>query len=277
MFSKRTLLILFLLTSVSLNAVILFFSLRHPGAFSGAEEAVFPVTAPFQELANMLIDKSRRCWRDYFYLVSVGEENLRLKKELGRAEETRNRCTELELANQRFRNLLRFRRKIDSRVLAAEVIGKDPSPWYRSIIINKGEKDGLRKSFPVLVPEGVVGVVTNVSAHYARVLLLVDRNSAVDALVQKSRARGIVRGDSAGACIYEYVLLRHEVEIGDTVVSSGLDGVFPKGLRVGEVTDVVRRTGGIFQEIKVKPYADFEKLEEVIVVIHHPPNAEVLP
>jgi rod shape-determining protein MreC len=143
----------------------------------------------------------------------------------------------------------------------------DPSPWFRSIMIDKGFSDGIRKGFPVVVPEGVTGQIIEVTKHYSKVLLLTDRNSAVDSLVQKTRARGIIRGSSEQLLSFQYVLRKYEIHKGDTVISSGLDGVFPKGLRVGRVQDIVRKNSSIFQEVSVIPFVDFEKLEEVMVIL----------
>ena len=112
----------------------------------------------------------------------------------------------------------------------------------------------------------LVGVVVEASGHYAKVLLLIDPNSAVDALVQSTRARGIVKGAGEGVCVFDYVLRKHAVSVGDTVVSSGLDGIFSKGLRVGRVSEIVRQNAGIFQKVSVTPYVDFEILEEVFII-----------
>ncbi|MBW2365959.1 MAG: rod shape-determining protein MreC [Deltaproteobacteria bacterium] len=130
--------------------------------------------------------------------------------------------------------------------------------------------DGLKKGLPVIIPEGIAGHITEVTSHYAKVLLIFDQNSAVDAFVQRTRARGIVKGETTGRCVLKYVLQKHDIRVGDTVVSSGWDGVFPKGLRIGYVSKVVKRTSGIFQEIKVTPYVDFDNLEEVLVILNPP-------
>jgi rod shape-determining protein MreC len=113
-----------------------------------------------------------------------------------------------------------------------------------------------------------VGQITEVSSHYSKVLLIIDPNSAVDALVQSDRARGIIKGDAAGELILKYVLRKSDIAVSDTVVSSGLDGVFPKGLAVGQVSGVFKPKAGIFQEVTVTPFVDFEKLEEVLVVLN---------
>ena len=153
---------------------------------------------------------------------------------------------------------LKFKKNIDERVLAAEVIAKDPSPWFKTVLIDKGNHDGVEKGMAVVIPEGIAGQTTEVSAHYSKVLLIIDHNSAVDALVQRDRARGIIKGGSAGQCLFKYVLRKHDVVVDDIVVSSGLDGVFPKGLPVGYVSGVIKPKSGIFQEVTVTPYVDFE-------------------
>jgi rod shape-determining protein MreC len=158
-------------------------------------------------------------------------------------------------------------------ILSAELIGRDTTPWFKTIIIDKGKADGIEKGFAVVVPEGIVGQVIHASYHYSKVLLIIDSNSAVDALVQKIRARGVVKGEPTGLCLFDYVLRKHEINVGDTVVSSGLDGVYPKGLRIGRVSEVVKRNSDIFQEITVIPFVDFETLEEVLILTS-PPNED---
>ncbi len=267
MFTQRTLLMIGILAAILINAAFLLYAVRHPDLSPGTEEMIMPLASPFQKQASAALRKIRNCWRAYFALVSVSEENRNLSTELALTRAAQTRCTELELTNARLRELLRLRRTVDDPVLAAEVIARDPSPWYTGITVSKGKLDGVRKGLPVIVPEGVAGLVSHVSDRHARILLLADPNSAVDAIVQRTRARGIVRGQSAGMCTYDYVLRGHEVRKDDILISSGLDGIFPKGLRVARVTEVVPVSSGIFQEIRAIPFANFEKLEEVLIIL----------
>ena len=174
------------------------------------------------------------------------------------------------LSNLRLRELLEFKKEIPYHFLAAEVISRDPSIWFKTVIIDKGLADGIQKGFPVIIPDGIVGQIIDVGAHYAKVLLIVDRNSSVDALVQKTRARGLIKGGRAGRCLFKYVLRKHDISIGDIVISSGLDKVFPKGLRIGSVSEIIKLNSGIFQAVAITPYVDFERLEEVFVVASLP-------
>ena len=128
---------------------------------------------------------------------------------------------------------------------------------------------------PVVIPEGIAGLVTDVARNYAKILLVIDQNNAVDALIQRTRARGIIKGEPSGRLMLQYVLRKHEIQVGDVVISSGLDGVFPKGIRIGFVREVNKPDSGIFQQLAVTPYADFEKLEEVLVVLDPPEQPEL--
>jgi rod shape-determining protein MreC len=224
--------------------------------------------APFQEIVSRSVRFTRSIWQNYFFLVSVAHENETLKESLNQYVEKKNEWREIGLANTRLRNLLNFQKAPTHQVVAAEVIAKDPSGWFKTVIIDKGSSDGLHKGLPVVLPTGIAGQVIEVSGRYAKVMLIVDRNSAVDALVQRSRARGIIKGESADQCRFEFVLRKHDAQIGDTVIASGLDGVYPKGLRIGRVSDLSQRSSDIFYEITVTPFVDFEKLEEVLVILY---------
>ncbi len=275
MFSKKTVMIAGMIVLVAICIIGLSVSdkLGYPSFRPGF--AIFFV-APFQEHTTRSIRFVRDIWNHYFFLVSVAKDNTRLKKSLNHVAEKNNRCNETELFNSRLRSLLNFRRTMDERVLAAEVISKDPSPWFKSVIIDKGKSDGVERGMPVVVSEGIAGLVTDVSYLYSKVLLIIDQNCAVDSLIQRTRVRGIIKGKS-DQCFFEYVLRKHGIMEGDTVISSGLDGIFPKGMRVGIVSDVARMSPGIFQQITVTPYVDFQKLEEVLVILNLPEHEIVRP
>ncbi len=254
---------------IAVNIIVLSVSNRRYLSYYGPGRIAISLIAPFQEAVSRSIRFVRDIWGHYFFLVKVAQENDNYKRALSHAVEKDNLYKELKLSNIRLRSSLNFRKTIPDKVIAAEVIGKDPSPWFKSIMIDKGKNDGVKKGVAVVIPEGIAGQVTEVSTHYSKVLLIIDHNSAVDALVQRTRARGIIKGGSADRCLFKYVLCKSDVAVGDTVVSSGLDGVFPKGLPVGHVSGVIRPNSGIFQEVSVTPYVDFEKLEEVLVVLNH--------
>jgi rod shape-determining protein MreC len=267
MFSKRALMIIGLIVFFAVSLTILILPHQPLEADGRAGGVVLGIVAPFQKLSSSSIHFAKEIWRRYFLLVSVSEENKRLKRLLAEAVEENNRLAEVDLSNQRLRELLNFKEELPRKVVAAQVVGRDPSPWFQTVIIDKGKNHGVVRSCPVVVEEGIVGQVIDVSARYAKVLLIIDQDSAVDSLVQRSRARGVIKGDGEVGCIFQYVLRKDDVRVGDIVVSSGLDRVFPKGLRVGQVSEVVRRNAGLFQEVLITSFVDFEKLEEVLVIL----------
>ncbi len=248
------------------NITILSITSRYPSHEYG-RLSLF-IIAPFQDAVSNSFNFLKNIWNNYFRLVAAAEENRSLKKALSAAEARNNFCYEAELSNIRLRHLFDFKKNLTDEVVAAEVIGKDPSAWFQTIIIDKGSADGILKGLPVVASEGIVGQVTDAAVHYSKVLLITDGNSAVDALVQRTRARGLVQGYRSGLCALKYVLRKDDVTSQDIIVTSGLDGVFPKGLRIGYVSKVIRRNSGIFQEVDVTPYTDFEKIEEVLVILN---------
>jgi rod shape-determining protein MreC len=266
MFSRKMVLIVGFIVLIAVNIIGLSVTSRRSTSF-GIERIALSAIAPFQELVTRSLRFTRNIWRTYFYLVTIARVNQVLLQDLSQAVQNKNQWHETELANMRLRDLIDFQRNISERVVAAEVIGKDPSAWFKTVIIDKGEADGLTRGLPVVIAQGIAGQVIEVSNHYSKVMLIVDSNSAVDSLVQRTRARGVIKGESTDQCRLDYVLRKNDVRIGDTIVSSGLDGVYPKGLRIGFVSQVIEHNADIFHEVIVTPFVDFEKLEEVLVIL----------
>jgi rod shape-determining protein MreC len=270
MFSKKTVLILAGILLVTVNILLLAVTTRRPTSF-GVGRAMMAFAAPFQDLATRAVNAAEGIWRDYVFLVSVSRENEQLKQELGQALQGNIQQRELELENNRLRELLGFKRSLPGPAIAAEIIGKDPSAWFKSVIVDKGQLDGLQRGLPAVTSLGVVGQIVETSNHQSRLMLIIDRNSAADALVQRTRARGIVKGTSGDECYLDYVLYEDDVRIGDLVISSGFDGVYPKGLLIGTVTAVNFQGSDFFKQVKITPAVDFDKIEEVLVVLKQPP------
>jgi len=150
--------------------------------------------------------------------------------------------------------------------IPAEVLGVDPNLWSEAITINKGASHQVQNDAAVVTHQGLVGHVIEVGPRYAKVLLLTDRRSAVDALVQRTRARGIVFGKSRDQLAFRYVSVRDDIQVGDELISSGLGGLYPKGIRIGAVVSVRPQRYGLFYEIAVRPAVEFSKLEEVLAL-----------
>ncbi|HCC54729.1 MAG TPA: rod shape-determining protein MreC [Desulfobulbaceae bacterium] len=212
-------------------------------------------------------------WRNYTLLVNVREENVRLREELQKHKAANNKYREAAATNIRLTKLLAIKEAIPTPTLTAEIIGMDPSQWFKTMIIDRGSNDGVQIGMPVITVEGAVGQVTNTSPNYAKILLATDPNSALDGLVQTTRVQGIIKG---GGSVFhmEYVLKNNEVLKGDRIITSGLGGVFPKGVPIGTVSKVEKSGRGMFQKIEIEPAADFSQLEHLIIVMRKDPLAK---
>lgn len=206
-------------------------------------------------------------WQGYFALVNARAENKQLKQTVALLRSQVHVLFEERYENQRLKSLLSFAPPTPLPTLGATVVSWDPNRWFKSIVINRGSRHGVRPGMPVVNQQGVVGRVVGVSASFAKVLLLIDYHSSVDAMAQRSRVRGIMAGESGQLCALRYVLKNDDVARGDQLVTSGLGGVFPKGLNLGRVLKVVKSSQGLFLEVDVKPAVDFKRLEEVLVVL----------
>lgn len=244
-------------------------SLRQKDQTNFPESVVLRVTGPVQAALDRVIDSAADIWGHYLYLVETAEDNRRLVEENRALLATLTESDEVLLENKRLRLLLDFKEAQEIATLPARVVAEDASSWFRTIMIDKGSEQGVVEGLPVVVAEGVVGRVVRSSLKFARVLLITDASSAVASLLQNNRARGVCRGEGEQLS-FDFVLRQEEINVGDRVVTSGMGGVFPKGLVVGNVKSVDRQEFGLFQTIEVTPAVDFSHLEEVLVLLRSP-------
>lgn len=261
-----------LLTGTILLAAFVFFSLHlrdkeHETIF---EKVVLTVMSPLNRFVSRINEGASGVWNDYVDLVGVRKENKQLRESVKTLNSRMIESQEMALANERLKKLLDLKKSLPVPSLAASVIGEDGTPWFKTIVIDRGEADGLREGMPVIAADGVIGQLVKVVAKSSRVLLITDHASGVAAIVQRSRARGVVRGKGGGTCSLEFALADEDVKVGDIVVSSGIGGLFPKGLNVGEVTMVKKGEYGIFQTVDVRPAVNLARLEEVLVLLQPP-------
>ena len=238
-----------------------------PAELGIAPRLVLDATAPLERMVVLPVSAARSLWNDYLALVGVRHENQRLREELSRLREENLQYREAIVASERFQRLADFRAAREVPMVPANVIAHDVSPWFRSIVIDQGGSSGIRPGMPVITDEGVVGLVAGTTPGASKVLLVTDPQSRVDAFVQRTRARGSVRGRSIAACEFEYVPRDGDIRSGDLLVTSGLDAVYPKGLIVGLVADTKREPYGLFQRAQIEPSVDFGTLEEVFVLL----------
>ena len=213
------------------------------------------------------LDRSvREVWSGYIALRHVREENRRLRQEIELLRGQNGELREIATATQRLGALLEFKEGAASETIAAQVVGRDTTSWYRALVLNKGGRDGIRPEMGVMTQVGVVGRVVKVNSSTSVVLLVTDPNNAVTGLIQRTRDEGIVEGTAQGLARMKYIPLLSAVRIGDTVVTSGLTGGFPKGLVIGSVRSIDKGEGDLFQSAEITPEVDVSKLEEVLVI-----------
>jgi len=227
---------------------------------------------PVQTVEANIADDSTGFVHDYFDLVNVRQENKQLTEEVTSLESQRTRLAELEVENRHLSDLLELREVLSTEAVAARVIGADATEVSSTLILSEGSNDGLRRDMAVISTEGVVGKLIAVAPNASRVLLINDHNAGLDAFDQRSRARGIVGGVLDGNLTMKYVDRTEDVKPGDAVVTSGMDGIFPRGLLVGQITQVSQEGPGLFLNIDIRPAADFRKLEHVLILTQKPPQ-----
>jgi len=226
--------------------------------------------APVQDGATLVARTVGGMWSAITGAFRTRDQLRALRTELREQSRALVHLREIELENERLRRLLDFRPRIRDAVVAARVIGRDALGASRSFVIDRGTNDGVTRGAAVLAPEGVVGHVFLAGRSASRVLLVTDHNSGVDAVVQRTRARGIVEGRVGGGCGLKFVKRTESLEPGDLVITSGVDGIFPKGLPIGRISSIDKRGPGLFQYALVEPAVDFDVLEEVLVVQRPP-------
>lgn len=241
------------------------------GGVSLLQRGIFAALSPLQRGVGAIVGGAGEAWRGWAFHRETYEENRRLEERVRHLEaELQARGPGAQEA-ARLRELLELRRAVPMETVAAEVVGRDGVPWFRNLTIDKGEAEGVALDAPVLSPTGVVGRVFAVGPHAARVQVLLDRDGGAGVLVERSRVPGVVSGQVSGQAsgaedlVLKYVPERSDVVVGDVVVTSGLDRIYPKGLVVGRVR-YVGKGSGLFRDIRVEPSARFDRLEEVLVV-----------
>ena len=237
---------------------------------------VLEITVPVQKVLLAPVDSVREAWAGYVDLVGVRDENARLVERVAELEEANLQFREALVASGNLQRIASMRDDFEIPMLPSEIVGLDVSPWFRSVLVARGGDHGVRSGNPVITDQGVVGLVTATSGKAAKTMLLLDRQSAIDGIVQRSRARGIVRGRGTDELEFEFVVRNSDVREGDVVITSGMGGVYPKGLRIGVIRDVADPGGRLMQTAELIPSVDFGRLEQVFVMLRRGPTMDLL-
>jgi rod shape-determining protein MreC len=230
------------------------------------EAVALGLFSEIQRLGSGAVRGVTGTWNGYVDLRGTRAENEQLKQELRDARVALQQERALAQRSRGLQQLLELRERLTVQTTAADVIAAAATPEFRAITIDKGTLGGLRPDMAVVAPSGVVGRIVVPSARAAKVQLLIDRNAAAGALIERTRAQGVALGDGGDRLRLEYLSGTADLVVGDTIVTSGIDGIYPKGFVIGWI-DRVERVGTGYGEVTIRPAVDFARLEEVLVVL----------
>jgi len=260
---RRTHLTFFLLLAG--HVLLISAQLTTPQGHSVLQAGLLALFSPIQRTGAATLDSIRDLWTGYVDLRGVRQENRELKEKVARLEQALWMERDRVASYDRMSRVMQLASQLPFESLVGQVVGLDASAWFQSLTVNRGSDQEVERNAPVIGSGGLVGRVVAVGAQVARVQLISDRTSSVGALLVRSRARGIVSGEGQTTLQMKYVSNLEDVKVGDLVVTSGVDGIYPKGLAVGRV-ESVRNGPGLFKLISLSPAANIERLEEVFIL-----------
>lgn len=257
-----------LLILVFLSIFLYIFSLnfRPAGQMDVLQRFVVETLGPPIQFVGRLSTATEDVVKEYVWLRHVRQENEELKDRIAELEQKVTDYHEAYIENLRLRRLLDFKNTVQADTIPAQVVLHDLTGWFQTLMVDKGFRDEIGQDMPVVNDEGVVGRILDISDRYARILLITDPASAIDAVIQRNRVRGVLSGKDSNGCVLKYVRGNVDVQVGDLIITSGKDGIFPKGLRLGTVQGIFKDPVDLFQKIEVKPLMRLSAMEEVLII-----------
>jgi rod shape-determining protein MreC len=263
-------LILVILIVLSLLILALNLNQKDKGIVAYLQKTVLTVISPMQQAVNSVFTPVRNSWKALGHLSTLEENNLKLQKEIHNLKEGKIEIKEIKKENERLRSLLAFKKKIKYESLPATIIGISSSSPQSIIVIDKGKKDSIGKLMPVLAENGLVGKVIMSVNHASQVQLLTDPKSSVGATIKRTGAVGIVEGDTGGRLLLKFLPQNSNVKLNDTIVTSGLGGIFPKDILIGKISSVISNEGSGEPVIEISPAVDISKIDQIFVITNPP-------
>jgi rod shape-determining protein MreC len=254
-----------LLLVLTLICCLILFALTFGGKFGFFHQLTLETLGPVQSFFTKVSTSIAKVKDDYIALWDVRDENKQLRGMVNEYHEKLSEYREAYSTHLRLTEKMRFKEKEPFPSITARVVGKDPSYWFQTIIVDRGEGDGVVEGMVARTERGVAGQVIQVSSNYSKILLANAPSSAIDAMVQKNRVRGILKGAGQKGFNLYYVLKKADVAVGDHIVTAGIGGVFPSGVPLGVVSAVRKKRRGMFLEIEVEPAVDFQRLETIFI------------
>ncbi|MFQ5736921.1 MAG: rod shape-determining protein MreC [Thermodesulfobacteriota bacterium] len=230
------------------------------------KEVLSVTLTPLQRLMLAAHGRVSGVWTNYMDLVGVKEENVELRRTVASLEGEVQRLKEDVGLNARLLGLLGYKKGLPFKAVASGILGYNMESWTRTIIIDKGAAEGMKRDYPVITPTGVVGRIIETNRHTSKVLLNTDLRSNIGVMMQRTRVKGVVEGNGTDGLILKYIRQIDDIRLGDRIITAGLGGVFPKGLVIGEVTRIEKSKDNFFKFIEARPAIDIHTIEEVLVV-----------
>jgi len=227
---------------------------------------ILSIEAPFLNISNGAAAGVARIWQNYIWLRGVRDQNHQLQQTVQQLSLQNVAFEQLKLENDRLRDLLTLAETLPFQTVAARVIGRTPDYLAKVIYINRGSSDGIRLDNPVISGSGVVGRVAGVARRESQIQLITNGDASSGAMVERTRSPGVLKGSGDALLDLDYIGNTEQVDIGDMIVSSGLDGIYPKGLLLGKVIES-QKGNTVFRSIKVEPAVDLMRLEEVSILL----------
>ncbi len=256
---------LFVLFSLLVVFLLILLGSSAGNRFGVFHQLTLETLGPLQGVFTKVSLSTGRFADKYIALWHLQEENKQLRLELATYHAQLDEYREAYARNRYLEAELKFKKRETFPALMARVVGKDPSFWFQTLIVDRGKNDGVVRGMVARNSRGVVGQVLQVSDNYSKILLANAPSSAIDAIVQKNRVRGILKGAGEQGYVLQYVLKNGDVKVGDRIVTAGIGGVFPSGITLGTVSRVHSQRRGMFLEIEVKPAVDFFRLESLYI------------
>ena len=266
-FVRRHRTLVLLVAYVASSTYLMSLDIRNPERTLVIERAVMAAFAPLQSGCTAAYSFVSKTSQTYFAIVNTNRENAKLRRSISKLKTENARLMEAAIQNKRLKKIVNLDESRRFESLLCSVIGVDPSKLFSSLFIDRWLDDGLSRNMPVITYDGVVGKIVKVSSQAARIRLLTDSRSSIAVLVQRSRAPGILQGTGGSLCEMVYIDAGADIRRGDTLLTSGFGGIFPRGLMVGRVRSVVIKKGALTKSAKVEPFVNVHQLEELLALI----------
>lgn len=250
-------------------SILMSWSTNNPNRLLFLDRVLAEALHPFQYAASAVTNFAVRTWEFGVDIRNVYLDNQNLRSELDKYSGTDLQLIEIRQENERLRALLKFKEQVEHEVTPAQVIGRNPSTWFYNLTIDKGSKDGIKVDMPVVNNQGLVGKIIEVQPSFSKVQLLISPDSGISAIVQRTRDNGVLIGLSLPSGYAKITRLDQKADIkeGDVIISSPLTGIYPKGLPIGRVVEIYDDPVSLERSALVKPEVDFDRLEEVLIII----------